>query len=332
MNRRTAAAALLLGAGGFVASRPIGRVPALGPLLDPAHGVWAAAAPIAVGAHDTLAISGLGGPVRIVYDRRHVPHIFAATELDAYRALGYVVARDRLFQLEIQALASSGRLTEFAGAAALPLDRETRRLGLPRAAEAKLRAMAPAERAMLDAYAGGVNAYLATLGAGDLPVEFRLTNTRPAPWRAIDALHVMNRMGYTLAFQAREIDRAAAAARVGATAAAALFPDQEPIVEPVQPNGTARRATTSPRYQRRPRRISAHCASHRRTRRSFRIAPWGRRPTNARIWRATTGRSPRAGAPPATRSSRAIRTSSSRCRASGTRRTSSFRVRSTSTA
>ncbi|HEY0777417.1 MAG TPA: penicillin acylase family protein [Gemmatirosa sp.] len=237
MNRRTAAAALLLGAGGFVASRPVGRVPALGPLLDPAHGVWAAAPPAAVGAHDTLAIAALGATVRIVYDRRQVPHIFAATELDAYRALGYTVARDRLFQLEIQALASSGRLTEFAGPAALPLDREMRRLGLPRAAEAKLRAMAPAQRAMLDAYAGGVNAYLATLGGGDLPIEFRLTNTRPAPWRAIDALHVMNRMGYTLAFQAREVDRAAAAARVGATAAAALFPDQEPIVEPIQPNG-----------------------------------------------------------------------------------------------
>ncbi len=239
MIRRTLAAALLLGAGGFVASRPLGPLPALGPLLDPAHGVWAARPAAAVGAHDSLAVAGLGGPVRIVYDRRHVPHVFAATELDAYRALGYVVARDRLFQLEIQALASSGRLTEFAGPAALPLDRETRRLGLPRAAEAKLRALAPAERALLDAYAGGVNAYVAALGAADLPVEFRLTATRPAPWRALDALHVMNRMGYTLAFQAREVDRAAAAARVGAAAAAALFPDHEPIVEPIQPTGRA---------------------------------------------------------------------------------------------
>ncbi len=235
---RTVAAALLLGGGGYVASRPVGPLPALGPLLDPAHGVWAAARPpAAIGAHDTLRVAGIGGPVRIVYDRRHVPHIFAATELDAYQALGYVVARDRLFQLEIQALAASGRLTEFAGAAALPLDREMRRLGLPRAAETKLRAMSPAGRAMLDAYAAGVNAYVATLGASDLPVEFRLTNTRPAPWRAIDAIHVMNRMGWTLASQAREVDRTAAAARVGAAAAAALFPDREPVVEPIQPNG-----------------------------------------------------------------------------------------------
>ncbi len=236
--RRTTAAALLLGAGGLAASRPLGPVPALGPLLDPAHGVWAAARPsAAVGAHDTLRLAGLGGAVRIVYDRRHVPHIFAPTELDAYRALGYVVARDRLFQLHIQALAASGRLTELAGAAALPLDRETRRLGLPRAAEIKLRAMPADERALLDAYAGGVNAYVVTLGPGDLPVEFTLTHARPAPWRAVDALHVMNRMGYTLASDAQEFDRAAVAARVGAAAAAALVPDQQPIVEPVQPNG-----------------------------------------------------------------------------------------------
>ncbi len=235
---RTAAAALLLGAGGLAASRPIGPLPALGPLLDPTRGVWAAArGPGPVGPHDTLAVVGLAGRVRVVYDRRHVPHIFAASELDAYQALGYVVARDRLFQLHVQRLAASGRLTELAGAAALPLDREARGLGLPRAAEAKLRAMPADERALLDAYAAGVNAYVATLGPGDLPVEFTLTGTRPGPWRAIDAVHVINRMGYDLASGAREVDRAAAAARVGAAAAAALVPDREPIVEPIQPDG-----------------------------------------------------------------------------------------------
>ena len=70
-----------------------------------------------------------------MYDERAVPHIFARSEEDAYRALGYVVARDRLFQLYLQTLAASGRLTEIGGAQALALDREMRHLGLPRAAE-----------------------------------------------------------------------------------------------------------------------------------------------------------------------------------------------------
>ena len=238
LARREIAAALLLGAGGLALSRPLGPVPALGPLLDPARGVWAAArGPAVPGAHDTLALAGLRGPVRVVYDRRHVPHIFAATERDAYQALGYVVARDRLFQLHVQRLAASGRLTELAGPAALPLDRETRGLGLPRAAEAKLAAMSADDRAVLDAYAAGVNAYLGSLGAAELPVEFTLAHARPEPWRPIDAVHVMNRMGYTLASEAREADLTAAAARVGARAAAALVPAREPIVEPIQPNG-----------------------------------------------------------------------------------------------
>ncbi len=185
------------------------------------------------------AVINLGANVRIVYDDRSVPHIFAANEEDAYRALGYVVARDRLFQLHLQTLAASGRLTEIAGPRALALDRETRGLGLPRAAErmvAEAGTTSPAVRNAL-AYADGVNAYIRQMPASELPLEFRLTGTRPAPWSLIDSYHLFNRMAYTLAYQNVESDRAAAAARVGTAAAAALFPDDAPIQEPIQPNG-----------------------------------------------------------------------------------------------
>ncbi|MDH5643899.1 MAG: penicillin acylase family protein, partial [Gemmatimonadota bacterium] len=62
--------------------------------------------------------------VEVVYDRRGVPHIWAASVEDAFRALGYVVARDRLFQLELQARAPEGTLTELVGDVALSLDRQ----------------------------------------------------------------------------------------------------------------------------------------------------------------------------------------------------------------
>ena len=71
----------------------------------------------------------------MLYDDRAVPHIFAGGELDAYRALGYATARDRLFQLDLQARAGGGTLTELLGAPALELDREARGLGMARAAE-----------------------------------------------------------------------------------------------------------------------------------------------------------------------------------------------------
>src|SRR5689334_7698808 len=85
----------------YLVATPLGRLPPLGGLLDPANGVWAVARRANLPATARSRIPGLQGPVNVAFDERAVPHIFAATEDDAYRALGYVVARDRLFQLEI---------------------------------------------------------------------------------------------------------------------------------------------------------------------------------------------------------------------------------------
>ncbi|MEP6621500.1 MAG: penicillin acylase family protein [bacterium] len=222
----------------YVGARRIGPAPALGPFLDPAHGVWSLARSAVLPANASARVLNLGDSVTVVYDDRAVPHIFATTEEDAYRALGYVVARDRLFQLYLQTLAGSGRLTEIGGAGALAMDRETRGLGLPRAAERKLAATDTTAFAKIGvAYAEGVNAYIKQMPASELPIEFRLTGTRPPEWQPIDSYHLTNRMGYTLARIATETDHGAAAARVGNQAADALFPDATPIQEPIQPNG-----------------------------------------------------------------------------------------------
>jgi penicillin amidase len=235
---RLVGALLLLGAALFVGARRIGPAPALGAFLDPAHGVWSLARSAAMPRNASADVMRLGANVEVVYDDRAVPHIFAANEEDAYRALGYVVARDRLFQLSLQTLAASGRLTEIAGARALSLDRETRGLGLPRAAERTVAAKDTATfMRYARAYADGVNGYIESMDESELPLEFRLTGTRPAKWTAIDSYHLFNRMGYTLAYIATEGDRAAAAARVGTAAANAQFPDATPIQEPIQPNG-----------------------------------------------------------------------------------------------
>ena len=223
----------------FVGARRIGPAPALGPFLEPAHGVWSLARSAELPRRAQANIVHLSGVVNVVYDDRSVPHIFATSEEDGYRALGYVVARDRLFQLYLQTLAATGRLTEIAGARALALDRETRGLGLPRSAERKIAAAGDTTAFMkfAKAYADGVNAYIRQMPANELPLEFRLTGTHPVQWSAIDSYHLANRMGYTLAYLAVENDRSAAASRVGARAAEALFPDDAPIQEPIQPNG-----------------------------------------------------------------------------------------------
>ncbi len=242
---RLAGALVIFGAALFVGARRIGPAPALGAFIDPAHGVWSLARTASLPRNASSAVARLGAQVNVEYDDRAVPYIFAATEEDAYRALGFVVARDRLFQLYLQTMAATGRLTEIAGPRALPLDREMRTLGLPRAAERAANAGGDtaAFARFASAYADGVNAYLAQMPASELPLEFRLTGARPEKWTAVDSYHLFNRMGYTLAYISAEWDRASAASRVGARAADALFPDDAPIVEPIQPNGQ-----TTPRY------------------------------------------------------------------------------------
>jgi penicillin G amidase len=224
---------------------PPGPVPRLGPFLDPVRGVWTVAGQAELPARASASIPGLLGPVRVRYDERAVPHIFAANELDAIRALGYVVARDRLLQMEIQWRVGAGRLTELLGPGVLALDRATRRLGLPDGAEARFRAL-PADshaRHLLDAFADGVNARIAQLGPADIPLEYHLLGRRPAPWAAVNSLYLFGRMGWTLAYSDLELLEQRARRRIGPAAADALYPIHSPIQEPLVPNGQ-----TAPRF------------------------------------------------------------------------------------
>ena len=238
---RVAAAALVLIMMIWLCGRGLGPVPPLGPLVDPATGVWALPASADLPRSSEATVPGTRAPVTVLYDDRAVPHIFAESEADAYRALGYVVARDRLFQLEAQTLAASGRLAEIGGRRLLAADRETRELGMPRAAERDLAALPPGTpaRVAAEAFAAGVNGYIDAMSPAEVPLEFRLLGIAPERWTAMNTLHLLNRMGRTLAYE-DDLERIATRARVGGAAADALFPARSPIQEPIQPNGQAR--------------------------------------------------------------------------------------------
>ncbi len=218
---------------------PLGPFPALGPLLDPAAGVWAVARHATLPRSAALGVAGLGDSVMVRIDDRGVPHIWAGSEEDAYRALGYIVARDRLFQMELQTRATAGRLTEWVGPAALPSDRLMRSLRLAASAERDYAALDPAssEAVMLRAYADGVNAWIATMSRSALPLEYRLLGVRPEPWRPEHSLYLAKRMSWTLSYSRHELQRSRVAALVGEEAADALMPRNSAIQEPVQPNG-----------------------------------------------------------------------------------------------
>lgn len=221
----------------FVGFRSVGPVPPLGGFLDPVRGVWALARASEIPREASGSIPGLTGELEVVYDDRAVPHIFAATPEDAYRVLGYVVARDRLFQLEIQTRAAAGTLAELLGPRALPADRLARRLGLAWSAERAWPALdsTSEEVTAMAAYADGVNAWIDQMGPEDLPVEYRLLNAWPQPWKPSYSLYLFRNMGYTLAYGTHELTRERIVTAIGRAATDALFPIHHPIQEPIEP-------------------------------------------------------------------------------------------------
>ncbi len=236
----TAIALLSAGALTYAGLFPIGPLPALGDFVDPMRGI-AASAKFAEHADSAQSsIAALSAEVRVVYDDRGVPHIFATNVNDAHLALGYVVARDRLFQIDVQSRAAAGTLTGLVGKRGWVVDRRSHQLGMPLAAERRMSAYDTTSAAWqrIKAYAAGVNAFVNELTPASYPIEYKLLGAKPKQWQPIDMFHLLNRMGQTLAYSSNEFAYLEAASMVGKDAANALFPIHSPIVEPIQPNGS----------------------------------------------------------------------------------------------
>ncbi|MGK9231243.1 penicillin acylase family protein [Inquilinus limosus] len=173
----------------------------------------------------TVALDDLSAPVRIYRDGHGIPTIFAETDGDAYFALGWLHAQDRLWQMELQRRVGAGRLAELVGESGLRMDKFMRTLGIYRLAEADVAGLSAETRAALDRYAAGVNAWIAGHD-GALPPEFYLLGARPEPWRPADTLVWSKLMALQLSANYRdEILRTQVIARLGPDRARTLFPD-----------------------------------------------------------------------------------------------------------
>lgn len=143
-----------------------------------------------------VVLAGLADKVEVASDGLGLPTINASSRDDALRALGWVHARDRLFQMELMRRKSAGRLAELFGQAALEVDKRQRVFGFEQAARAIVAALPAEQRQALAAYVAGVNAFLQQ--ATVLPPEFLLLRHRPEPWRQEDSLLVGLAMFQTL--------------------------------------------------------------------------------------------------------------------------------------
>lgn len=144
----------------------------------------------------SLKLNGLHGTVIVTYDENGVPHINAKkSDEDAFFALGYIHAQDRLWQMEFQRRTAQGTLSEIFGAATIKDDEFLRTWGFYRAAQAAWPAFDPQTKAIIHAYTLGVNAFIAH---GNLPLQFKILHYQPQSWSDIDSIAWEKMMAFDL--------------------------------------------------------------------------------------------------------------------------------------
>ncbi|MBO0816219.1 MAG: penicillin acylase family protein, partial [Actinobacteria bacterium] len=204
-----------------------GPVPALGRALDPGRGAWASAAGGVPVRSQALTLRGLAHPVSVAFTSHGVPSIRAAAQQDAFLALGYLHARFRLTEMDLERRLGEGRVAQLAGAAGVSSDEFELRLGLLRTAQREWAAMprsSPAAQALL-AYSRGVNDYLAQVRAdGQWPSIFALTGVYPRDWTPVDSLVLQGILTQDLDFTTTPLDYALLERSLGAARTMAWFP------------------------------------------------------------------------------------------------------------
>ncbi len=172
----------------------------------------------------SVEIAGLTAPVRVVRDAQGVPNILAATRHDLLAAQGFVTAQDRLWQMDAIRRFATGTLAEIFGSRFAAHDVAQRNLLLSYLAARAVATLPQEDRADLQAYSDGVNAYIDT-HRSTLPIEFRMLKYSPAHWTPADSLVLGLHMSVLLTdFWRYELQREKVTEKLGPELAADLYP------------------------------------------------------------------------------------------------------------
>ena len=214
--------------------------PPFGKFLSPQHGLWQNAENANADFTTSFSFPQLKGKVNVYLDDRLVPHVFAEQEHDVYFVQGYLHAKFRLWQMELQTHAAAGRASEIIGEKALTHDREFRRLGIGYAAEISLKEMEadPTTKASCDAYTAGVNAYINTLTEAQLPIEYKLIGYQPEPWTNLKTALFLKYMSYDLAAHDDDMEMTNAKSYFSPADFNLLYPSKQDSLDPIIPKGT----------------------------------------------------------------------------------------------
>ncbi|WP_205856331.1 penicillin acylase family protein [Phytoactinopolyspora endophytica] len=178
----------------------------------------------------TVELPRLSGEVEVIRDEHGIPHIYADSSEDLFRAQGYVHAQDRFWEMDVRRHATAGRLSELFGEDQVETDAFVRSMGWREVAKQELPLLEPETRRYLQAYADGVNAWLSERSGGDLAFAYTLLGvtggeTTPYRWSAIDSLAWLKAMAWDLRGNIEdEIDRSLIAAELPLERVEQLYP------------------------------------------------------------------------------------------------------------
>ena len=216
-----------------------GNIPPIGKFLSPYTGFLKNAAPVKESHEIHIQSEFISKDTRVVFDENNIPHIFATNETDLYYLQGYITARDRLWQMDLQTRVAAGRLSEIIGPKTLNLDREKRRNGLKFAAEKAVeKMMAAGTKEVVTAYTQGVNDYILSLGQKDLPLEFKLLDYQPEKWSPERSALLLKLMAERLTAMEADIENTNFKNYFGKQVFDLLFPNYVAEQSPIIPRGT----------------------------------------------------------------------------------------------
>ena len=210
-------------------------VPALGRFMSPFQGVWQNVRPHQLGQHLNAPVER---DIRIVFDDRDVPYVYAHSTEDALYAQGYLHASNRLFAMDITSRSAAGRLSELFGTRTLTVDRKQRERGYEQSAKQKVTFWEkfPGSKAMMDAYTQGVNDYIHSLNYKDWPFEYKLLSHAPAEWSTLQSALVMTSMAINLCLGEDDLEYSTAMQKLPPGDFQFLYPQHNSKESPIIPS------------------------------------------------------------------------------------------------
>lgn len=210
-------------------------IPPLAKLLNPYSGAWQNAESVEDYSDFNINSAEVSQEVRIIFDDRMVPHIYAQNLQDALFAQGYVEAYHRLFQMDLSTRSPDGRLSEILGSKLVDYDKKQRRLGLGFAADNAVKGWNkfPEQLKNVDAYTAGVNHFIKNLNPKNYPIEYKLLDFAPSQWTNRHCALLLKAMTQTLAGYEEDIEMSNALRVFGEEDFNLIYPDRNPKDIPV---------------------------------------------------------------------------------------------------